>query len=332
MSRVPKQVQQGLAYFGLVGILAITALAIGSSRFGWHMNWELFSHFQVQYLFVSLVFLGLLCWSRRWRIVLIGLVCIGFLASSIVPWYVPPAWGNRQGDRDLRLLVSNVYVRNSNYEQVLSLVRQEQPDVAVFVEVSSEWGQQLDRLTDQLPYVVGRANPYNLGNAVYSRQPLQNVDIRIPTVKWNSVIAGELEINGQTVSLIAVHPPVPVRPDLFPIRNQHLDNLLNQVRSLKTPVIVAGDFNLTMWSPYYKRLVNGGDLRNARQGFGILPTWTSPHPLLNKLPGLAQALSIPIDHVLTSAGIEIVNLRVGPDVGSDHRPLIVDLRVPRPAR
>jgi endonuclease/exonuclease/phosphatase (EEP) superfamily protein YafD len=38
--------------------------------------------------------------------------------------------------------------------------------------------------------------------------------------------------------------------------------------------------------------------------------------------------SIPIDHCFISPSIAVTDVRTGPDVGSDHRPIIVDLRLP----
>ncbi len=83
-----------------------------------------------------------------------------------------------------------------------------------------------------------------------------------------------------------------------------------------------------MWSPYYKSFVRQTGLRNARQGFGILPTWPSKSSLSPVPATIAPLLSIPIDHCLISPKIKVVNIRTGPNVDSDHLPVITDLVIP----
>jgi endonuclease/exonuclease/phosphatase family metal-dependent hydrolase len=59
-------------------------------------------------------------------------------------------------------------------------------------------------------------------------------------------------------------------------------------------------------------------LISARRGFGILPSWPTQRPVL----------VIPIDHVLVSSEIGVVDFRVGKGTGSDHLPVTVDLVLP----
>ena len=82
-------------------------------------------------------------------------------------------------------------------------------------------------------------------------------------------------------------------------------------------MIVAGDFNATPWSPHFRDLLATTGLRDAGSGRGWLPTW----------PTWLGPAGIPIDHVLVKGPVTVAGLSLGPDVGSDYRPLVADLRV-----
>ena len=115
--------------------------------------------------------------------------------------------------------------------------------------------------------------------------------------------------------MMLVHPSVPIKQQSFIDRNQQLAAIGEYAAQVKNPLIVVGDFNTTMWSPFYKNMVKTGKLRNARSGFGILPTWPTFMPLVY----------IPIDHFLVSKEIGILKIHTGRNIGSDHLPLITDL-------
>ena len=320
-----------IAYCLLGGVLTTTLLSIISS-FGWNSLLELFSHFKLQYFLLNLFLLSLLLLTRRKNFILISLFCLAITIAEIVPWYIPQAKIGGANSVQLRVLSSNVNIQNPIYSKVLSLVRQEKPDIAIFMEIDRAWAEQLDSLKDILPYSLVNANPYNLGIAVYSKHKLEDASIAFFGVNRNPTILTKLNVNGQTLSLIATHPPPPIRKLLFHARNQQLNEIAQYIKSLSTRAIVAGDLNITMWSPYYKRFVNQTKLDNARQGFGLVPTWPlkTSYPPYSKIPSfLMGLLSIPIDHCLMSPDIEVANIRGGPNVGSDHRPLITDLVIPK---
>jgi vancomycin resistance protein VanJ len=83
------------------------------------------------------------------------------------------------------------------------------------------------------------------------------------------------------------------------------------------PLIVAGDFNMPPDSVIYRNFWSSYENAFTAAGLGFGYTeW----PRLRRLP-----IGIRIDHVLTGRGWRPVRCWVGPDVGSDHLPLIADL-------
>ncbi|NJM07606.1 hypothetical protein HC891_17630 [Candidatus Gracilibacteria bacterium] len=62
-------------------------------------------------------------------------------------------------------------------------------------------------------------------------------------------------------------------------------------------------------------MLTDGQLYDSAIGYGIQGTWPSSLPPL---------LRIPIDHCLVNAQISIVARSVGPALGGDHTPLLVE--------
>jgi endonuclease/exonuclease/phosphatase (EEP) superfamily protein YafD len=85
------------------------------------------------------------------------------------------------------------------------------------------------------------------------------------------------------------------------------------IREQSDAAIVAGDFNMPVESRIYRRYWTGCGNAFSRVGRGF--GWTRFFP----------KFAIRIDHVLTCGGWRATRAQVGPDLGSDHRPLIVDL-------
>jgi endonuclease/exonuclease/phosphatase (EEP) superfamily protein YafD len=85
------------------------------------------------------------------------------------------------------------------------------------------------------------------------------------------------------------------------------------------PLVVVGDFNATEHSKVYKRLTESM-LRSAHdvRGRGYATTWPN---------GQNLCPPIRIDQALVSPEIEVARIVEGRGRGSDHKPLILDVRV-----
>jgi endonuclease/exonuclease/phosphatase (EEP) superfamily protein YafD len=116
--------------------------------------------------------------------------------------------------------------------------------------------------------------------------------------------------------VIALHTHWPVLPDLFLARDAGLRLAAARARDATMPTLLAGDLNLTPYAPEFSRLEQASRLRDAFAGRPWRPTWQAGF----------WPLALPIDHVFVPEGVCVVDARIGPAVGSDHRPVIVTLQ------
>jgi endonuclease/exonuclease/phosphatase (EEP) superfamily protein YafD len=311
----------------LLAIAAIVGIGLIASRFGWPLYLEILSHFQRQYFVVSLVLLMAIAVLQQRRLFAIGLVLLALQGTQILPWYLPPKFIGSPTEGNLRVLVANLQDRNREYAKVLDFVRAENPDLALFIEVDSAWVQRFNEQLTDLPYTAGVGSRFSRGLALYSRYPLGDMQLQQFAQLSDISIIGTLDVNGQLINLVGTHPLPPIKPDYFQSRNRQLAEVGEYMGAIAPPKMLIGDLNITMWSPYYRRFVTQAELTNARDGFGSRPSWPIVDrygPLIHWLSGL---FSIPIDHCLLSSDLTVVDMRVGPNIGSDHHPIIVDLQV-----
>jgi endonuclease/exonuclease/phosphatase (EEP) superfamily protein YafD len=152
-----------------------------------------------------------------------------------------------------------------------------------------------------------------------SRLPWTSVEtVSIGAGDVPSIVA-RFQVNEAAWTIIGTHPLPPASKPAAAARNEQLSALAEFARREKVPVIVGGDLNVTSWSPYFSDLLREANLRDSRQGRGVQPSWASRIPLTD----------LPIDHVLVSPGIAVGNRTVGPHMGSDHRPVVADLLLPK---
>ena len=276
-----------------------------------HFAIQLFTHFRLQYVVVSLSLLLLFKYLRSpW---LIGALAASLVlnASLVLPWYVGE--DETSGGVELKLLHANVLSSNTDYDRLLGLLDTEAPDLVMLQEVSPDWLVALDELRADYPYSYAEAREGNFGIALFSRVPLKSVShFDSPPFGYPTIVAS-LDIDGQVLHFIGTHPMIPVRGTFYDARNEQLAGVAQLLGKQAEPKILVGDLNLSQWDVNYIGLEQQGGVRNARKGFGILPTW----------PVFMPFAMIPIDHVLVSETISVTGFYTGPRIGSDHLPLIV---------
>jgi endonuclease/exonuclease/phosphatase (EEP) superfamily protein YafD len=284
----------------------------------YHQYGELASHFRLQYLVIACGCLVIFAFLKAWGWAAAALVCASANAMVVLPWVSlhtfnrPPVTS-----RGFRLISSNVYLKNRNHKALIDFVREENPDALFIQEANDHWLAALKALDSSYPYSRAAPKSDRESLILLSRYKLEDIPFEYNHAVNFAQVLTSLSYRGKRISLVGIHPSTPVGDEGFEGRNHQFAVLADIARNLPQPTVVIGDFNSSMWSPYFSRFVQESGLVSARKGFGVLPTW----------PTFLPPLMIPIDQCLVSSQIEVVSCRTGKYIGSDHLPLIVDLTV-----
>lgn len=274
---------------------------------------QLFTHFRLQYLLVSLGLLFLFRWLRNPWLIGAMAATVALNAVLVLPWYVGE--DATSGGTELKLLQVNVLSSNTEYDRLIAFLETEAPDLVLLQEITPGWLMELDKLRADYPYSYAEARDGNFGIALFSRLPLKSVShFDSPPFGFPTIVAS-LNVGATPLYFVGTHPMIPVSGEYYAARNEQLEDIAELLGRQPGPKILVGDLNLSQWDINYDVLERQGGVRNARQGFGIVPTW----------PVFMPFAMIPIDHVLVSESIAVRNVHSGPRIGSDHLPLVVTL-------
>jgi len=117
-------------------------------------------------------------------------------------------------------------------------------------------------------------------------------------------------LGGELIDVIGLHLS---RTMDWKQRKAEMDSLYLQAGGFEPDDILAGDLNALPWSTTVHHLDSRTGLRRITQ---FTPSWPTPQ---NYFPIL------PIDHIYAGCGWRATSLRRGPDIGSDHYPIITTL-------
>ncbi|MCA9001958.1 MAG: endonuclease/exonuclease/phosphatase family protein [Planctomycetes bacterium] len=295
--------------------IAVGILATGLGFFGAHW-WvlDLFAHFRVQYAIgAGGLFLIAACLRKPLS------VCMALLGGAVNGFLILPLyWENpalpQEDGESIQILYANLLTQNTDARALLDCIRDEQPDVIALLEFSERWKLDLDPELGDWPHRAARPRNDNFGLAVYSRLPLGEADWRHLTLRSSETLFTTLEWKGQNLPLL-LHPYPPVRGWTAEGSVDTIEALLEEPELQDPGTILVGDLNATPWS-HLGRLMGTSGLLPARTGQGVLPTWPARFPAF---------LRIPIDVCYAGKDWAFRTVRVGPHIGSDHLPLLVEL-------
>lgn len=300
-----------------LAFVAIVSTAFGLlGRFSWFL--DLFSHFRVQYALILGTTGGLLLAGRRFRSGGFHLAVAGLNVISILPLYMSMQPPQAKDVLELRAVLINVNSRLGDPDRVRAFVEEAHPDILVLEEISSRWAPTVRLLSRVYRWKLVIPRDDNFGIALLSRlrpdrlEVVEIGDAEVPSLE------AVLRTSAGPLRVIATHPPPPLNAEYSGWRNRQLEALPARIPRGES-VLVLGDLNITPWNGRFRELLQASGLVNSSKGFGVQGSW----------PHFAVPLRIPLDHCLHSPDIVTINRRIGPDVGSDHLPLLVDFAMRR---
>lgn len=282
-----------------------------------HWTLELMTHFKAQLAVGVVLVASLALYLRLYPMVAVCVLVFAFNAAHLLPYLMPQPKAAVAKVDSWRFLSANVSYRNRDFDALRRLVEELRPDVIGLVEINSSWAGQLEALYSDYPYRIVRPEEGAYGLALLSRVPLSEpAENPYRRDGINVSIMATVALGEEPVHVMLVHVRAPTSPAAAALRNAQLADLSAMIRANgDRNQVLIGDLNVTPWSPYFALVEADAGLVNAARGNGYLGTWpTSP-----------AFLRIPIDYCLLSNDLEAAGIRTGPDIGSDHLPLIIDV-------
>jgi endonuclease/exonuclease/phosphatase (EEP) superfamily protein YafD len=264
----------------------------------------------------ALVVLALL--GRRLVTAAFLAVTLGAQAAWLAPHLGPSGTAAVAAAAPLRVAFFNVWRGNRSLPDVVAWLERERPDVVVIAEYSAEMRRALMPLDALYPLRFDCLTRPGCDLAVLSRRG-GVPDLALPAAAAADLIELAVPLGDTQLRVLGAHLTRPVGVGTVWNQLTQVKAVAGAVRDDPRPTILLGDLNAVPWGRVVHELGERSGLRVVGSLDGTWPAF------------LPWPLRIPIDHALVSPGVVVTEHRLGPDLGSDHRPILLDLVV-EPAR
>src|SRR5262245_23727039 len=310
--RKPLLVTTRLALLGVAASVASLLIVWSGLTLPWYV--ELVGHFQYGYAAVAAGALLIAATMRARRDVRM-LLAFGLPVFTLqfAPLDgLPHATASANGT--LTVVSFNAHYANEDAARFAGYIAAENPDLVGIVELGPEMAKGLEARLAAFPHRVLLPGTVQ-GMGLFSRYPVELLHQRsgadAPDA-WPAIIVRVHAPNGP-VTVALMHPPPPLR-ELAAEHAAQIADFARRLAAVPGPAIAIGDLNATPWSASYRRFRREAGLAAAYPSALGPASW----------PSVSPVALLPIDHVL-ARGFDVVSGARGPDLGSDHHPVLARL-------
>jgi endonuclease/exonuclease/phosphatase (EEP) superfamily protein YafD len=301
----------------LVPAVAVSLAALAGFAGSLWWGFDLLSNLRPQYAVLGTAAgVGLIIgkWRKSGAVVLsIGLVnavLVGLL-------WVPPSGAPVASGETFTVMSFNVRAANEARAGVFDFIGRTRPDVVFLHETTSLWEDAAEAVgLDYQIYTVGQPG------LIFSTMVLAPPDATLESFGFATAepraVEAVFEVDGARVAVLGIHPLSPITAERAALRDAQMTWAADWAAESTGPAVVTGDLNATQWSHVWRSFTSRSGFRDSTRGFGIQPSFPMDgNPLIR----------VQIDHLLHSSQLVTVDRRLGPRLGSDHAPVIVELAV-----
>jgi endonuclease/exonuclease/phosphatase (EEP) superfamily protein YafD len=289
-------------------LLAVASLAAYFGRLSWLLdNLASFRPQMTAGLALATLFLFVSRWPRTATVV--GVVMLINIATLLPLFIASPA---ATGESEVRILSFNLLSDNENFDEVIEYIGQTQPDLVILHEASLPWEEAIAEAGLGYEITITKHD-----NDIFGSLVLAPPGARVESFGFRIADPRAVEIRMPAgLTVLAIHPLSPSTKRRAGLRDQQLEFAGEWVTQQPMPVVVVGDFNAGPFNYPYRRLRAATGLKDSIRGYGLENSYPVAAPSI---------LRVSIDHLLYSEGIAILGRTLGPALGSDHFPLLIDL-------
>ncbi|MDY6897955.1 MAG: endonuclease/exonuclease/phosphatase family protein [Cyanobacteriota bacterium] len=315
--------------------LAIIATTLSLAGKLWWV-FALMEHLRVQYSLILVIALFVSVFTSRKRVNIWNILCSIALLINLIfifPVFIPANAISTQAlnsqEQTIRVIHATLDSKKPNAAKAIKYLNKQETDILFLLEVTPQSLIQLRKGLTNYRLVAAQPKYISHGIAWFvprnKTKPIQVKRfgfISLPKDNHRPLLKATISYDGRKIILLCFHVISPQYAKAVAYQRIELDALADWgQRTLKNgnqDVIVIGDFNSTPWYGSFRQLVSKSGLINSQRGFGIQTTWNSLLP---------PVLRIPIDHCLHSKSLTTIKRFIGSDIGSDHLPLFVELKL-----
>lgn len=298
--------------------LAAVSLAAFAGRWVWWL--DVLANFRMQYL-VGLAVLGVVVILSKWRRIGFGILVVAAVNLVLVlPLFVGSPGEVDPSTPSMRVMSYNLFSQSESYSEVIEYIDAIDADLVFLYEASRPWEVAIESADLGYEVIRPRSDDLIFGTLVLVRgNDVEGISYGFTETQPRAVEVGFRPPDWPvSARVLSTHPLAPTSEERAKLRDAQLGFATDWAAGREGPFVVVGDFNATPWSWPFRRMVAETELRNSQIGFGLQSSFAATSSPL---------LRVPIDHLLHSRSLVIRDRRLGPAMGSDHFPLVVDLHL-----